>query len=70
MAAISDADYLLIPVGGYFTIDAKMAVKICVVVFPRPGDYHNISAKRFKHSNHSNRCATTAKHQNFFAGYL
>ena len=29
LAAISDADYLLIPVGGYYTIDAEMAVKIC-----------------------------------------
>lgn len=29
LAKISDADYLLIPVGGYYTIDAEMAVKIC-----------------------------------------
>ena len=30
LAAILDADYLLIPVGGYYTIDAAMAVKIAV----------------------------------------
>ena len=35
MAAISDADYLLIPVGGYYTIDAEMAVKICEVCRPK-----------------------------------
>ncbi len=29
MAAIMNADYLLIPVGGFYTIDAEMAVKIC-----------------------------------------
>ena len=35
MAEISDADYLLIPVGGYYTIDAKMAVKICEACRPK-----------------------------------
>ncbi len=35
MAAISDADYLLIPVGGYYTIDAKMAVEICLACRPK-----------------------------------
>ena len=35
LAAISDADYLLIPVGGYYTIDAKMAVKICEACRPK-----------------------------------
>ena len=35
MAAISDADYLLIPVGGYYTIDAEMAVKICKAANPK-----------------------------------
>lgn len=35
MAAIMDADYLLIPVGGYYTIDAEMAVKICEVAKPK-----------------------------------
>ena len=29
LAAISNADYLLIPVGGYYTIDAATAVEIC-----------------------------------------
>lgn len=29
LVKIEDADYLLIPVGGYYTIDAEMAVKIC-----------------------------------------
>ena len=29
LAAISNADYLLIPVGGYYTIDAKVAAEIC-----------------------------------------
>ena len=33
--AISDADYLLIPVGGYYTIDAEMAAKICEACRPR-----------------------------------
>lgn len=32
---ISDADYLLIPVGGYYTIDAEMAVKICEAARPK-----------------------------------
>ena len=32
---ISNADYLLIPVGGYYTIDAKMAVEICKAAKPR-----------------------------------
>ena len=35
LAAISDADYLLIPVGGYYTIDAEMAVKICKAANPK-----------------------------------
>lgn len=35
MAAISDADYLLIPVGGFYTIDADMAVKICETCRPK-----------------------------------
>ena len=35
LAAISDADYLLIPVGGYYTIDAEMAAKICEACRPR-----------------------------------
>lgn len=30
LAKISEADYLLIPVGGYYTIGAEMAVKICL----------------------------------------
>ena len=34
-AAIADADYLLIPVGGYYTIDAEMAVKICEAAKPK-----------------------------------
>lgn len=32
---IEDADYLLIPVGGYYTIDAKTAVEICKAVNPK-----------------------------------
>ena len=35
LAAISGADYLLIPVGGHFTIDAEMAVKICEASRPK-----------------------------------
>lgn len=35
LAAISDADYLLIPVGGYYTIDAEMAGKICEAANPK-----------------------------------
>ena len=35
LAAISGADYLLIPVGGYYTIDASTAVKICEVARPK-----------------------------------
>jgi len=35
LTAISDADYLLIPVGGYYTIDAEMAVKICEAANPK-----------------------------------
>ena len=35
LAAISDADYLLIPVGGYYTINAEMAVKICEAAKPK-----------------------------------
>lgn len=32
---IKDADYLLIPVGGYYTIDAEMATRICQAVEPK-----------------------------------
>ena len=35
LAAISDVDYLLIPVGGYYTIDAATAVKICEAARPK-----------------------------------
>lgn len=35
LEAIRDADYLLIPVGGYYTIDASTAVKICEAVRPK-----------------------------------
>ena len=35
LEAISGADYLLIPVGGHYTIDAKMATKICVAAQPK-----------------------------------
>ena len=35
MEKIRDADYLLIPVGGYYTIDAKTAVDICVAALPK-----------------------------------
>ena len=35
LAKISDADYLLIPVGGHFTIDAATAVKICEAARPK-----------------------------------
>lgn len=35
LEAISDADYLLIPVGGYYTIDASIAAKICDVARPK-----------------------------------
>ena len=35
LAAIYGADYLLIPVGGYYTIDAEMAVKICKSCQPK-----------------------------------
>lgn len=35
LAKISDADYLLIPVGGFFTIDAKTAVEICKAANPK-----------------------------------
>ena len=35
LAAISNADYLLIPVGGYYTIDAEMAVRICEAARPK-----------------------------------
>ena len=35
LMAISDADYFLIPVGGYYTIDAKTAVEICRVARPK-----------------------------------
>ena len=35
LAAISEADYLLVPVGGYYTIDADMATDICVAAKPK-----------------------------------
>lgn len=35
LTAISDADYLLIPVGGYYTIAAETAAKICLACRPR-----------------------------------
>ena len=35
LRAISGADYLLIPVGGFYTIDAEMAVKICKAAEPK-----------------------------------
>lgn len=35
LVAISDADYLLIPVGGYYTIDAATAVGICKAARPK-----------------------------------
>ena len=35
LATIIDADYLLIPVGGYYTIDASTAVEICKVCEPK-----------------------------------
>ncbi len=35
LEAILDADYLLIPVGGYYTIDAEMAMKICESCRPK-----------------------------------
>jgi L-ascorbate metabolism protein UlaG (beta-lactamase superfamily) len=35
LAAISGADYLLIPVGGHYTIDAEMAAKICEAAQPK-----------------------------------
>ncbi len=35
LAAIYDAEYLLIPVGGYYTINAEMAVKICEACRPK-----------------------------------
>ena len=47
MAVISDADYLLVPVGGYYTIDAEMAVKICEACRPKciiPMHYRTVSS--------------------------
>ena len=35
LAAISDADYLLIPVGGHYTIDGAQAAKICEAANPK-----------------------------------
>ncbi len=35
LEAIADADYLLIPVGGHYTIDAKTAVDICLAAKPK-----------------------------------
>ena len=35
LASIRDADYLLIPVGGHYTIDGEMAAKICASANPK-----------------------------------
>lgn len=35
LAKIKNADYLLIPVGGHFTIDAKTAVDLCLAAEPK-----------------------------------
>lgn len=35
LRAISGADYLLIPVGGFYTINAEMAVRICKAAEPK-----------------------------------
>lgn len=35
LEAISNADYLLIPVGGHYTIDATMAARICEAADPK-----------------------------------
>ncbi len=35
LAAISNADYLLIPVGGHYTIDGTIAAQICAAANPR-----------------------------------
>ena len=35
LKAIMDADYLLIPVGGYYTIDAAQAAEICLAAKPK-----------------------------------
>ena len=35
LAKITGADYLLVPVGGYYTIDAGTAVRICEAVKPK-----------------------------------
>ena len=35
LEAIRGADYLLIPVGGHYTIDAEMAVRICEAAEPK-----------------------------------
>ena len=35
LAKITGADYLLVPVGGYYTIDAEMAVRICEAAKPK-----------------------------------
>ena len=35
LAKISDADYLLVPVGGYYTIDARTATEICLAANPK-----------------------------------
>ena len=34
LAAINNADYLLLPVGGFYTIDGKLAAKICQAAQP------------------------------------
>lgn len=47
LTKISDADYLLIPVGGHFTIDAKMAIRICLAANPKwiiPMHYRTVSS--------------------------
>ena len=35
LAKITGADYLLVPVGGYYTIDAEMAARICEAAKPK-----------------------------------
>ena len=35
LAKITGADYLLVPVGGYYTIDAEMAMRICEAAKPK-----------------------------------
>lgn len=35
LAAIRDADYLLVPVGGFYTFDVATAVRTCVAIAPK-----------------------------------